>query len=250
MEFTGVPESMFSESKPYRNQKSALLDYISVTKAAAAEVFAPGSKIGLVIDLSVIVRAHAAFISTDGKYFGDFVKRILRGIASLGTEAKADRIDIVADLYEPFSIKATTRLERGAGQQMIFKGNSELPNDIASFLHNDKNKMDLNMLIAEHAMRPQSWVWKKDVVVSYNRKVLTNYDGIQEIYSWTESVHEEADNRMIVHIKNMLENGTLQMYKYVLLIQMLSSYCCHSWYNSVKSVMVSDCQNCGRFWYW
>ena len=65
--------------------------------------------------------------------------------------------------------------------------------------------MDLNILISSHAMRPQSWNWRKDVVVSYNRKVLTNYDGIQEIYSWVQSVHEEADNRMVVHIKDMLE---------------------------------------------
>ena len=59
------------------------------------DVFTPGTKTGLVVDLSVIIRAHAAFISPDDKCFDGFVKRVLKDIATLGAEAKADRIDML-----------------------------------------------------------------------------------------------------------------------------------------------------------
>ncbi len=90
---------------------------------------------------------------------------------------------------------------------MIFDGDSKLPKDLSLFLKNDENKTDLNMLIAKHIMRPDSWTWRKEVVVTYNRKVLTSSDGVQEIYNWIQDVHEEADNRMVIHIKDMLEKG-------------------------------------------
>ena len=54
-------------------------------------------------------------------------------------------------------------------------------------------------------MRPQSWAWRQEVVVTYNTKVLTSSDRIQEMYTWIQCVHEEADNRMVIHIKDMLE---------------------------------------------
>ena len=63
------------------------------------------------------------------------------------------------------------------------------------------------MLIANHITNPDSWDWGKEVLVTYKKKVLARSDGIQEIYQWQEDVHEEADNRMIIHINHMLKNG-------------------------------------------
>ena len=44
-------------------------------------------------------------------------------------------------------------------------------------------------------------------MVTYKKKVLARSDGIQDIYQGQEDVHEEADNRMIIHINHMLKNG-------------------------------------------
>ena len=63
------------------------------------------------------------------------------------------------------------------------------------------------MLIAKHTMRPESWTWRKEFPITYNRKVLTSSDGVQEIFRWIQDVHEEADNRMVIHIRHMLEKG-------------------------------------------
>lgn len=90
---------------------------------------------------------------------------------------------------------------------MSFKGEDKLLQDFLAFLKNDGNKTDLNMLVATHAMRPQLWTWRQEVVVTYNTKVVTASDGIQEIYNWDQNVLEEANNRMAAHIKDMLAKG-------------------------------------------
>ena len=87
----------------------------------------------------------------------------MRCIAKLGNKENAERIDIVADTYDPLSIKGPTRKNRGIKPRFTFDGDSELPDDFLSFLKNDENKTDLNMLIAKHTMQPDSWTWKKDV---------------------------------------------------------------------------------------
>ena len=201
-EFTGVPECLVKDGKPYHNQKSQLLDIISTPENE--QTSCPPGMHGLIVDLSVLIRAEAAFVNTNDGCFDDFVKCVLQSIAALGTAIKAVRIDIVADMYDPLSIKGPTRQDRGIGPRMIFNGESKLPEDFESFLKNDDNKTNLNMLVAKHAMRPQSWTWREEVVVTYNTKVLTSSDGIQEMYTWIQCVHEEADNRMLIYIKDML----------------------------------------------
>ena len=61
------------------------------------------------------------------------------------------------------------------------------------------------MLITEHAIRPQSWTWNREVVTTYGKRIMSSLDGINDIYTWIDSVQEEADNRMVIHIKDMLE---------------------------------------------
>ena len=141
---------MVSEGKPYQSPKSGLLDHISVIMPSS-DVFKPGAKVGLVVDLSVVVRTHAAVMGRKDQCFNDFVKSVLKNIATLGSTVAADRIDIVADHYDSHSVKSSTREKRGSGQRIIFTGDSKVPMDFASFLTNDENKMDLNLLIAQCA---------------------------------------------------------------------------------------------------
>ena len=62
-------------------------------------------------------------------------------------------------------------------------------------------------MVPKHITNPESWDWGKEVLVTYEKKVLARSDGIQEIYQWQEALHEEADNRMIIHINHMLKKG-------------------------------------------
>ena len=56
------------------------------------------------IDLSVQVRMLAKSL-TKGMTYRDFVIKVLNSIAKIGHEKGANRIDIVADLYQTMSIK-------------------------------------------------------------------------------------------------------------------------------------------------
>ena len=192
-EFTCAPEALFKDGKPYHSVKSKLLQFIDFPSTPEdQERYYLASMRGLVVDLSVVIDAKGAFANRKDSCFDDFAKRLIRGIAKLGKAGNADRIDIVADLYDPLSIKGPTRKDRGIGPRLVFDDDAKLPTDFSLFFKNDKNKGDLNMLIAKHITNPDSWDWGKEVLVTYRKKVLALSDGIQEIYQWQEDVHEEA----------------------------------------------------------
>ena len=71
-------------------------------------------------------------------------------------------------------------------------------------MKNDQNKADLNKMIAEQLLRPQSVDCDKEIVVSYNHTIKCKSDGIKDIFQWIDSTHEEADNRMMIHIADMI----------------------------------------------
>ena len=77
-----------------------------------------------------------------------------------------------------------------------------------TFLTDEQNKTKLNNLIAESCINPLVWTWRKQFCVTNNlTNVLTN-DGVKCIYTPDMmEVLEEADNRIVCHIKDMLECG-------------------------------------------
>ena len=89
---------------------------------------------------------------------------------------------------------------------MCFQENDSLPKDFKSFIENSENKTDLNKLISEYAARPTTWSWGGEVFVTYGKGVKSTTDGPQDFMQWIDEVHEEADNRIIVHISHMLDS--------------------------------------------
>ena len=116
------------------------------------------------------------------------------------------RLDIVLDTYDAFSVKSVTREERGVGSRVLFEYNDPLPDDFNSFLKNDDNKTDLNKLISQLAIRPTSWTWEGEVYVIYGKGVRSRSDGNADIMRWIDGVHEETDNRIFIHIADMIRN--------------------------------------------
>ena len=91
--------------------------------------------------------------------FRDFVIKVLNSIAKIGHEKGANRIDIVADLYQTMSIK--TRKNRGSAgsSQMAFSENDTVPESkqfFEAFLSNQDNKIALNLMFAKIA-KEQAW---------------------------------------------------------------------------------------------
>ena len=89
---------------------------------------------------------------------------------------------------------------------MVFQESEKLPNHLTSFLGNDDNKTCLNNVIAQHAANPLFWLNSMcEVAISYSEQIWTKSDEYKEIFQpWLKEVHEEADNRIMAHIANML----------------------------------------------
>ena len=139
--------------------------------------------------------------------FDDFCVAVLRNIKHQAESVHAIRIDIVADLYDPLSIKTPTRETRGNAAADSFTGSTLMPTDMNEFTKNSENKTILNSLIATHALQPETWAWDHEVVVTDGTTIKSSRDGEKEIFTWIQATHEEADNRMLIHIIDMLECG-------------------------------------------
>ena len=104
----------------------------------------------IVIDLSVIIRSQAPLLSS-GSTFDDFSLLVIDRIINMAESCDAQGIDIVTDQYTELSIKSPTGLARESqsfGQQILFDGETQVPNDVCqSFLTDEMNKTRLNEFI-------------------------------------------------------------------------------------------------------
>ena len=146
-EISGAPECFLDKKaqEPYHNAKSSILDCIVkeyITESPNAD--------GLVIDLSLIVRAQVSVI-LKRKTFDDLCGNIFNNIVSIGEKYRVSRIDMVADQYSQKSIKSPTRsLRKGktSSSELQITGSSVVPEDIAkNFITNEQNKKQLNNLL-------------------------------------------------------------------------------------------------------
>ena len=73
-------------------------------------------------------------------------------------------------------------------------------------IKNDDNKTDPNKRISQLAIRPTRWTWEAEIYVTYGKGVRSRSDGNVDIMRWIDGLHEEADNRIIIHIADMIRN--------------------------------------------
>ena len=194
----------------YHKKKSAFLDIITdgyVTTLPNVNA--------LVVDLSCVIRSQATHLAP-GKLFEDFVALILRNITSIAKYNSAQRIDIVADQYSDRSVKYHTRADRkskGFGYQIEFNEKTIVPADLKkSFLLDESNKTKLNDMIANQCKRLSDFEWDKEYCVTNRLLNVQTKEGERTIYTPNMiEVLEEADNRIVCHINNLLENGHSQI---------------------------------------
>ena len=92
---------------------------------------------------------------------------------------------------------------------MEVKGNTIIPDNMAStFLPDEQNKIAWNNLIVKNCQNPSASTWKKQFCVTNGLNYVQTDVGIRYIYTPDMlNVLEEADNRIVCHIKDMLESG-------------------------------------------
>ena len=185
-EFTGIPECLFDPktSQPYHSNKSQLVGLINTSELVCSSNRNQKPH-GLVVDLSVIIRAVGASIDTHKATSRDFVGRVMENISLLGKKLNVQRIDIVADTYDPLSIKGPTRKRRCSdnAHHVLFCIDPALPQDFDQFLKNNENKADLNHLIADHSIQPKLSGRSLKIVVTYKHTLKCTSDGIKDVFN-------------------------------------------------------------------
>ena len=127
--------------------------------------------------------------------FAQYIKRLLRNVK---------RVDIVQDRYFQSSIKNGTRESRGVGGRIKISGNSKIPQKVnfKDFLRNSQNKEELNELISQ-TVANTVFQSDQDVYITQKESVFHIGPGLE----MEVSQYEEADVRIIVHMKHALDCG-------------------------------------------
>lgn len=136
--------------------------------------------------------------STFQEYAEEFVQHIKRHLNT------AKRVDIVQDRYFKSSIKSGTRDNRGVGRRIKVAGSTKIPQKthFKDFLRNSQNKEELNELIS-HTVSKTEFQPGKDIYITGHESVVHRGPGLE----MQDSPHEEADVRIIVHMKHALQCG-------------------------------------------
>ena len=87
----------------------------------------------------------------DCKTFDSYIKD--KCIPHVENQLKdCQRLDIVWDVYKEHSLKAETRVKGGLGVRRKVTGNTPIPSNWPLFLCDDKNKTELNEILAKNVM--------------------------------------------------------------------------------------------------
>ena len=106
------------------------------------------------------------------------------------------------DEYRNASLKAATRMKRGAGVRIRVKGRRKMPGNWDQFLREDERKTELFNLLSDNVRTETS----PGVVVTTRGKELRCSEVINE-QELPPCTHEEADTRMLLHAADGAKQG-------------------------------------------
>ena len=158
----------------------------------------------LIVDLIAQYRITS---KGEAKTFGDLVTRFVSSLPKGHT-----RVDLVAECYRNFCIKAGERIKRGASESekiLIKSINTLLPSDLNAFYSNAENKTRLINLTFEHIKtNPKKFldILKCDTIVmsgdEYCHKV--TQENVTNVESLVSN-QEEADTKVVLHALDALK---------------------------------------------
>ena len=119
--------------------------------------------------------------------------------------SKVSRIDIVWDIYQPDSLKGTTRERRGTGTRRRVHASTRIPGNWQSFLRNDENKQELFRFLATKCVHYQT-ADEKEIYSTFEDEVLGSSNSVVSSVV-NPCSHEEADTRIFVHVNEIAQRG-------------------------------------------
>ena len=150
-------------------------------------------------------------VNPNGKTFGDLLKQLLKTVMSLGKDSA--RIDVVFDVYRAESIKNAERIRRCTSNILFQK---ILPNQQIkqwhAFLSCSVNKEALiNFRFEDWEKMSLDLLKEKVLFVAFEEKCYCfSHHGKVEVQE-LESNHEEAYNRMLLHLQHA-DNNTFNKF--------------------------------------
>ncbi len=112
------------------------------------------------------------------------------------------RIDCIWDRYITSSLKEMTRVHRGSGVCVKVSGQTTLPRKWNDFLRDGRNVKELFDFLTDK-LRSMRVPENKEVFVTSENDVI----GIGTEHEISKCNHEEADTRIIIHVKDSLQRG-------------------------------------------
>ncbi|KAG0724638.1 hypothetical protein GWK47_040164 [Chionoecetes opilio] len=112
------------------------------------------------------------------------------------------RVDVVWDSYIASSIKESTREKRGKGVRRKVGGPTKVPSNWPDFLRDSTNKEELFQFLSDK-VGSNDWPDGKEVFITSGTDVISRGSD----HSMPRCDHEEADTRIVVHLKDALDKG-------------------------------------------
>jgi hypothetical protein len=138
------------------------------------------------------------------KTFADYANEVFLPYIK-SQNAKVQRLDLVWDTYQPFSLKASMRAKRCTGVRMHVSPQVPFPGNCQEFLRDDQNKPELLKFLSECIIcipLPES----KCLLSTSGQSVLFS-GGSHEFESLQPCCNKEADTRLVLHVTNAVKAG-------------------------------------------
>ena len=198
IEMTGLPECFTKKQQMYHGRKSQLLKIVDPTPSLTS----PLKKDALILDFSAIVNSQATV--TTAKTFNEFADEVIEFVKNLSSGCS--HIDVVCDSYFDNSLKSHTREDCGCGQFFPFTEATNIPKDFqGNFLRHNRNKVPLNSFLTGKLLTHD--FGRVIVFISVNSGVKCNSTDVSEEVLHIGRTQEDADTKIIVHVKHCLLNG-------------------------------------------
>ena len=162
-----------------------------------------GSKDVLIVDMIAQIQTMQSIPCTYEGFAENFIKSLPTGY---------NRVDLIADTYKDFSIKAMERKKRGESKKVLIKSlQSKIPHDFSRLLKNGENKTRLIELLSSYIEQHKNKVFNSlrcyKIVISLDCKclVITRLSTTED--ALLSSNQEEADTKLILHSHHILSES-------------------------------------------
>ena len=118
---------------------------------------------------------------------------------------KANRVDVVWDVYISDSLKATTREKRGKGVRRRVAASTTLPSKWKDFLHLDDNKTELFKFLSQQAVKVPTADGKSVYATDGSNVLCSSADA--DLSNLVPCSHEEADTHLFLHAVDAVRKG-------------------------------------------